>query len=265
MKVVAHISDLHFGTEDPRIVEAVVSDLQQIDILAVSGDLTQRAKPEQFAACRAFLDRVRIPTLVVPGNHDVPLYDVFERLRDPLRRYREHFAADVEPVYRDDEIVLVGVCTPHGWTGKGGKITREQADRVVTRLVDAGPRWRVVVAHHPFVLPPGDDENDVVRGADVALPRFRGAGVELLLSGHFHKAHVPDEAGFESEDRTMIGLHAGTCFSTRTRGEANGYNLLRFDGGTLTIVHRLWDGARFVDHLTRTYRHPGRQARIKSP
>ncbi len=255
MTTVAHISDLHFGTEDPKIVAAVVAEMQDVSLVAVSGDLTQRAKREQFEACRAFLARVPAPAVVVPGNHDVPLYDVFHRLTDPLGRYRRYFADDLEPGYRDDDIVVVGVNTAHGLTGKGGRITREQAEHVRARVSDAGDRWRVVVAHHPFVLPRGDQEDDEVRGADVALGIFREARVELVLTGHLHVAHVPDEAGFQSEDRTLIALHAGSCFSTRLRGEPNGYNLLRFDGPTLTIAHRLWDGARFVDHVTRTYRH----------
>jgi len=259
MKIVAHISDLHFGTEDPRVVEGLLADLRGVTLVAVSGDLTQRAKPAEFAACRAFLARTPSPSpsLVVPGNHDVPLYDIFSRFTDPLGRYRRHFAEDVEPTFRDDELAFVGVSTAHGLTAKGGKVTRAQAERVRERLADAGPRWRVVVAHHPFVLPRGDDDDDAVRGAEVALGIFREAEVEVLLTGHLHIAHVPDEAGFQSDDRTLVALHAGTCISTRTRGEPNGYNRLTFDGDALTIAHRLWDGARFADHVTRTYRRRG--------
>jgi 3',5'-cyclic AMP phosphodiesterase CpdA len=254
MKIVAHVSDLHFGTEEPRVVEGLLADLHGVALLAVSGDLTQRATAAQFEACRAFLDRVPAPSLVVPGNHDVPLYDVFHRFTDPLGRYRRHFADDVEPTYRDDELAFVGVATAHGLTRKGGRITREQAERVRARLADAGPRWRAVVAHHPFVLPRGDDEDEAVRGGTDALAIFREARVEVLLTGHLHVARLPDEAGFQSEDRTLIALHAGSSLSTRLRGEANGYNRLTFDGDVLTIAHRLWDGARFVDHVTRTYR-----------
>lgn len=258
MKVVAHLSDLHFGSEDPRVVDGLLADLAGVHLLAVSGDLTQRARPREFEACRAFLARTSAPSLVVPGNHDVPLYDLFHRLTDPLGRYRRHFAADVEPTYRDDELDVVGVCTAHGLTGKGGKITHAQAERVHARLADAGSRWRVVVAHHPFVLPRGDDEDEAVQGGAHALERFRAAHVELLLTGHLHVTRLPDETGFQSEDRTMIALHAGSCISTRLRGEANGYNRLTFDGSTLTISHRLWDGARFADHSTRTYWRPTR-------
>jgi 3',5'-cyclic AMP phosphodiesterase CpdA len=257
MKTVAHLSDLHFGREDPRVVDGLLAELD-VALVAVSGDLTQRATQAQFEACRAFIARVPAPCLVVPGNHDVPLYDVFHRLTDPLGRYRRHFADDVEPTFRDDELAVVGVCTAHGLTGKGGKITRAQAERVRARLADAGSRWRVVVAHHPFLLPRGDHEDARVRGADVALDAFHEARVDVLLTGHLHVAHIP-ETGFQAGDRTLVAVHAGTAFSTRLRGEANGYNRLTFDGDTLTVAHRLWDGARFADHATRTYRSRGGQ------
>ncbi len=256
MKVVAHISDLHFGTEDPRVVEGLLAELD-VSLVAVSGDLTQRATAEQFEACRAFLARVPAPSLVVPGNHDVPLYDVFQRFTDPLGRYRRHFAKDLEPTYQDDELAFVGVSTAHGFTAKGGKVTREQAERVRARFAGAGNRWRAVIAHHPFIVPKGNDDVDAAKGADVALDIFRQANVDLLLTGHLHVAHIP-EAGFQGDDRSLIALHAGSCFSTRTRGEANGYNRLTFDGDNVTIAHRLWDGAKFVDHRTQTYRSRGR-------
>ena len=94
MRLIAHISDLHFGRHDPSMVDGLVHSLDQNrpDLVAVSGDLTQRARHTEFTAARHFLDRIGRPIVVVPGNHDVPLYAVHRRFLQPYKKFNRHIA-----------------------------------------------------------------------------------------------------------------------------------------------------------------------------
>ncbi len=113
MTTIAHISDLHFGRIDSAAVEALVGDLHLLrpDLVVISGDLTQRARPEQYKAARALIDRLPIPQIIVPGNHDVPLYDLLRRLRDPFGRFRQFITVDEYPEFENDDVHVVGINT----------------------------------------------------------------------------------------------------------------------------------------------------------
>ena len=259
MKVVAHLSDPHFGTEDPAVADGLHAELDGREleppaVVLVSGDLTQRAKEEQFKAARAWLDSLPSPWLAVPGNHDVPLYDLWDRFVNPLKRYRELFHAELMPTFVDDELAVVGLNTAHGFTVKDGKVSVEQARAAAEVLADHPDRFKIVVAHHPFVLPHGVPERDRVDGAGQATPILRDAGAEVILTGHLHVSHFSDTGGFRDDTRSIIAVHAGTCMSTRLRGEANGYNRLILDGDVLTIHARTWRGDHFADLTVKTYR-----------
>ena len=259
MKIVAHISDAHFGTEDPVIAAALLAELQGHDgptpsLVVVSGDLTQRAKEDQFRAARTWLDALTSPYLVVPGNHDIPLYDVWNRFLHPLRRYRDLITDDLMPHHVDDELAVVGLNTAHNFTIKDGKVTIDQARAAAALLADAGDRFKMIVAHHPFVLPNGRPARDRADGAAEATPILRDAGVAIICTGHLHIAYASDTAGFRDDTREIIAVHAGTCISTRRRGEANGYNRLTLAGDVLTIQTRLWANHHFVDGAHKVYR-----------
>jgi 3',5'-cyclic AMP phosphodiesterase CpdA len=259
MKLIAHISDPHFGTEDTAVAEALFDELdgttaERPDVIAISGDLTQRARSHQFRAARAFLDALPVPYVVVPGNHDVPVWDMVSRLWRPVARYRRCITEDLYPTYIDDEIAVIGINTAHGITIKGGRITDEQSHHVCTELSTHAAKWRVLVAHHPFVVPHGVPRDDRVDGADAALPRLEDCGLDVILTGHLHVPYSADVAGVRSEDQRVVAVHAGTCMSRRLRGEPNGYNRLELAGDRLTIVHRTWNGQDFIDGPSKSYR-----------
>lgn len=253
MKLVAHISDAHFGAHDATIAMRLLEELnRRYDVIAISGDLTQRGRVEQFQAARMWLDQLEPPYLVVPGNHDVPLYDLVTRLFAPRDRYQELIHEQLEPCYVDDELAICGIDTTKTFTIKHGRVTPEQIARVAERLSDHPRQWKIVVAHHPFFVPAGF-ERERVHGADAALPILEAAGVDLVLTGHLH---VQTIAG-RNEHHTVIAAQAGTCMSTRLRGEAQSFNELRFDGDRLTILQRIWDGGRFVDGALKSYMRNG--------
>jgi len=251
MKLLAHISDAHFGAHDGVIASALADEINRggYDLVAISGDLTQRGRTEQFVAAGMWLDRLHPPWLAVPGNHDVPLYDVVTRFLRPRERYIQYICDDLEPCHVDDELAVCGIDTTKTVTIKGGAVTHEQVARAAEKLSQQGlGRWKVLVAHHPFFVPAGR-EHDRVDGADAALPILEDAGVDLILTGHLHTQSV---AG-RDEHHAIVAAQAGTCMSTRLRGESQSFNQLRFAGTTMTIVNRVWDGGRFVDGASKSY------------
>jgi 3',5'-cyclic AMP phosphodiesterase CpdA len=262
MKIVAHISDPHFGSHLPEVEARLLDELNGVTaapptLVAISGDLTQRARRAQFRAARRFLDRLTVPYLVVPGNHDVPLYDVFRRFLEPLGRYHRFITDEMTPVYQDDEIIVCGMNTSHGHTIKDGKVRPEQLASVCEQFALHPRRWKLLLAHHPFVLPGGVPERYRCDGALAALPELEAVRVDLILTGHLHVSysHPADAAGFRHPDHAVLGVNAGTCMSDRHRGEPNSYNRLEIDGDFITIVHRQWNGELFVDGPEKAYRH----------
>jgi len=127
MRTLVHLSDLHFGRVDPALVEPLIQLVGRIrpDVVVVSGDLTQRARTEQFKEARRFLDSLPAPQIVVPGNHDVPLHNVVSRFLQPLDKYRRYITDDLEPFYVDDAIAVLGINTARSLTIKRGRVSYE--------------------------------------------------------------------------------------------------------------------------------------------
>jgi 3',5'-cyclic AMP phosphodiesterase CpdA len=227
VRTILHISDLHFGPPHlPRLAAGVLELVaeRRPSLVVISGDLTQRALPEQFRQAREFADRIAAPTLVVPGNHDVPFHKpphrLWMRFFDPSRQYRRYFNPELEPVYRDEEMVVVGINTAFGWTIKDGRIK-------LRRLLELGellatvpdPVCKVVVAHHHLIPPPNFGTQRVLSNAYEAIDVFSSVGVDLILSGHLHQAYIGNSEEFYPLGRPpVVILHSGTTTSNRGRG-----------------------------------------------
>lgn len=260
MRVIAHLSDIHFGRLDPALVAPLTAALSQVSpsLVAVSGDLTQRARRSEFADARRFLDALPFPRLVVPGNHDVPLYNVFTRFATPLKRYTEAITRDLSPVYRDEEMIVVGVNTARSWTWGEGRINPEQVEAIVTQLA-AVPidLIRVVVTHHPFDLPGGVREARLLGRAAMAMRPLATAGADLFLAGHLHISHIGHTAErYKIAGHSALVVQAGTV-STRSRGEQPSFNVLRIHRPTISVERYAWDPGqgRFALATSGTYSH----------
>jgi 3',5'-cyclic AMP phosphodiesterase CpdA len=244
MRTIAHLSDLHFGRTDPDVVRGACEAVNRLkpDLVVISGDLTQRARSRQFRAARAFLDRLPKPQVVVPGNHDIPLWNIFARGFSPLRKYRRIVTPDLAPFFADNEMAVLGLNTARSLTIKDGRINHRQIDLAVARFSSGAPHCvRILVTHHPFDQPDKGDAGDIVGRAVLAMGAI-GSRVDLILSGHLHLGRSGSSAVRYPGSGALIVL-AGTATSTRVRGEANAFNLLELDGDRLTLQRLEWDTA----------------------
>lgn len=259
MRTIIHLSDLHFGRVDKFILKPLIAyvEAQCPHLVVISGDLTQRAKSAEFQEARAFLDALPKPQIVVPGNHDVPLYNVLARFARPLTKYRRYITDDLEPFYADDEIAALGMNTARSLTLKDGRLGVEQIARIESKMCSvAEPMTKILVTHHPFDFPEHSHHKKVVGRAKKAMEAVGKCGVDVILSGHLHVSHIGQAAKrFEVHGRSTLIIQAGTATSVRARGEPNAFNVLRVDKNKLSVNQVSWDRAAgiFVTKSTEVF------------
>jgi 3',5'-cyclic AMP phosphodiesterase CpdA len=273
MARLAHLSDLHFGAHDTKLVEAVARrmDEEKPDLIVISGDFTQRARTEQFKEACRFLDRLREAgheVLGVPGNHDVPLYDVLRRFLSPLTRYKRFVDDDLCPFHQLDTAAVLGINTARSLTFKDGRINSEQVEHIrqsFARTPDDMPR--ILVTHHPLFALPVDDAGALGKAIgrqDAALDVVADAGVDLLLAGHNHRAsthHAPD---LVTRAASTLVVQAGTATSVRLRDEDQSFNLIEVAHDDVTVVVQGWDGSGYASQDAQRYvRADGRWAKAE--
>lgn len=248
MRTIAHISDLHFGRVDCATLPALATSIAAAgpDVVVVSGDLTQRARRREFADARGFLDTLPHPQIVVPGNHDVPLYDVVSRSFAPMTKYRQYISDDLEPFYADDEIAVQGINTARSLTFKGGRINRAQLARSCARLEGrAAEITRIIVTHHPFDVPDTERAGSVVGRAGMAMAAFARCRIDMILAGHLHVSRTRSSAvRYKIAGYSALLVQAGTATSSRRRGELNSWNLIRIERPLASIESLTWDNDR---------------------
>jgi 3',5'-cyclic AMP phosphodiesterase CpdA len=261
MQTIVHMSDLHFGRTDPSVVKPLITFVNEIkpDLVAVSGDLTQRARSWQFQEARAFLDALPKPQIVVPGNHDVPLYNVFSRFLSPLDKYRRIVTDDLNPFYVDEEMAIVGVNTARSLTFKGGRINERQVEWIRQKICELSDDIvKVVVSHHPFDLPEGRHESELVGRSRMAMEILSTCGADLFLAGHLHISHTGHTAKrYKIKGHSALVVQAGTATSTRSRGESNSFNVIRLQHPEITVDRMAWqpETAVFALASSEHFRH----------
>ncbi|CAN5351645.1 metallophosphoesterase family protein [soil metagenome] len=236
MTVVLHMSDPHFGTEQPAVADALrrFTHEQSPALLILSGDITQRARPGEFAAARAFVDALGIARrLVIAGNHDIPLFNPAARLLTPYANYCEAFGPELEPVLDTPEVLIIGVKTTRRMRHIDGEVSAQQIERVAGRLKSArAAQLRIVVTHQPvFVINP-EDEDDLLHGREPAIKSWAQAGADLILGGHIHRPYTAAlHERIAGLPRRLWAVQAGTALSSRIRHEVgNSVNLIRYHG-----------------------------------
>lgn len=265
-----HLSDLHFGAHEPHLVEAVEARVneQQPDLVIISGDFTQRARTEQFEQACSFLDRLREAghdVFAVPGNHDIPLYDVLRRFLSPLTRYKR-FIDDVLCPYQElPGVVVLGINTARSFTFSDGRISHEQMDFIRETFARTDPKaMRILVTHHPlFSLPVGDgpELGKAVGRSELALDAIQDAGVDMLLAGHNHRAST-EARDLVTRAGAALVIQAGTATSHRLRDEEQSFNEIEIDGNNVTVTLQSWAGDAFKSANAQRYVLEGDRWRI---
>lgn len=248
MSLLLHISDTHFGTEKPEVVKALLAlaRAQQPDVIVLSGDITQRATRSQYATAARFVAQLApTPLIAIPGNHDIPLFNLAARLFNPYGQHRRAFGRELEPVFESDHWLVQAVNTTRRWRHADGEVSLAQVDRVAQRLLNARPgQLRVVVTHQPVAVTLPEDEANLLHGRAHAVQFWSDAGADLILGGHIHLPFVEAlRPHFAAIPRNVWAVQAGTAVSARTRSEApNSVNLIRHSGTAprAAVVER-WD------------------------
>ena len=236
LKRLLHLSDLHFGRVRPELLDPLIARVNDLrpDLVAISGDLTQRARDWQFMRARELMDRIEAPCRVVPGNHDTPLDRPIERLFFPWRRYRKWISEDLAPEVHEPGWSVIGINSVNPLSWQRGRYSSSALRCIRDGFADTPDTdTRIVVAHHPLDHRPGDDKR-LTRGADKARVALAEAGTDILLSGHLHSWRV-DVFGRDPGDPAVLQIHAGTVLSSRLRGEENDFNLLSVGDGQVRV------------------------------
>lgn len=267
MTTLMQISDLHFGPHYiERVGEALLRQAAELapDAIVVSGDLTHRATPDQFAAARRFLDALPpAPRVVVPGNHDVPLYRVWERLTAPYREYLQHIGGELQATLCVPGVRVVALNSTSPYRAiTNGRLTDSHLNFCAREFQDSpAEELKVVVAHHHFAPPPDYERSRPMPGAKRALALFQRLGVDLIMGGHLHRAYIGNSLdifpGLDREHGLLI-VQSGTSTSRRGRvreREKNSFNLVEVHADRLVVVHLTYfsEFDRFAPTARHTY------------
>lgn len=233
---IAHLSDPHFGTILPGVREGLLATLDELkpQLILLTGDITQRARRSQFHDAKEFTHQLgQTPLIAVPGNHDIPLFNVFARLFHPYAGYRGLFKDQLEKDHLHGDIVVTGLNSTSPWRHVQGEFNLRRLNR---RLRVQRPAAKVHIAafHHPMDCAKPQDEKNLLKKADQAIRLFDHHGVDLILGGHIHDPYVTlSKVRYPQTERSMIIAVAGTCTSWRTRKDApNSFNLIDVETAT---------------------------------
>lgn len=247
MSALLQISDTHFGTERPRVIDALVDLVQHVrpSVAVLSGDVTQRARRAQFAAARRFIERLQVqPLLAIPGNHDIPLFDVLSRMLRPYANYQMAFGSNLEPRYETDAFLILCVNTTRPSRHKDGEVSSAQIEGTASRLQKAMPgQLRIVVVHQPVHVIRQHDVQNLLHGREEAVRRWAEAGVDIIMGGHIHLPYVrPLHESYAGVPRRVWAVQAGTALSHRVRdGISNSVNVVLHEPGAAVSQVERWD------------------------
>lgn len=260
MRRIAHLSDLHFGTEIPAVLEQLGQSVHAFapHLVVVTGDLTQRARPSQFRSARRFLDSLPSPRLIIPGNHDIaPLYEPLVRVLAPYSRYQRYIAPELDSAFYDDELLVLALSSVQPFRWKEGTISYRQLEWIAEYSQRFPHQLRILAAHHPLVQAETEAPTRRVRRHSALMRVLDTADIAVCMSGHLHRsfsglAVTPlDDAG------SVLAVHASTATSRRLRGHENAYNQLTIDGDRLRVDAVGYDGKMFRRLASSAYQRQG--------
>ena len=258
MTRIAHLSDIHFGANDEKIVAATEAWLlkRRPDLVIISGDFTQRARVAQFREASAYLNRLKsagLKVLAIPGNHDIPLFNIIQRFAAPLDRYKRFISNNLAPWFEDDDVAILGINTARSLTIKDGRINHEQIALMRQRFGTVPEhKTRILVTHHPLFAMPigkGTELSEAVGRHEDAVAAVCEAGVHIALAGHFHRTYAESASKMAESLGTALVIQAGTATSTRLRNdEPQSFNWLHVERRDRILLQVIaWNGTGFGD------------------
>ncbi len=257
MKIV-HLSDLHFGTESEALVSGLVSAIGAVkpDLVVVSGDFTQIGIDREFMAAREFMANLPAPTFCVPGNHDVPHYNMWQRLIAPYKKYREYIIENLNPMMENKDVIILGLNSARGilphWNWANGALSGAQREKVKEVFAPEEARWKICVFHHPIHKQQETPLDVTVFGATEMLNVIRKQEVDLVLTGHVHHASLTT---IGDETHQTVYLSASTALSSRRRKQENGFNVVTLLESEMVIDMYKFDGRDFIARDNYRQRH----------
>lgn len=252
--VILHCSDLHFGRLFQHdLAKALLRKIEAISPAAVvvSGDLTMRARRTQFIEAREFLAHIACPLVIIPGNHDVPLFNIFQRMTRPFANYERFISGMSRSPLHLEGVAVYGINSVNPRRHQQGLFTWPTV-REVRRWLDSMPpaTWKIIVTHQHFVAIPGLFRPGSIRDAERVLTELADAGAHAVLCGHMHFKYIGSTRDFFPHlPRPLALIHAGTATSGRLRGpemksrrlHVNNIVLLRFSPGHFEVTPLDWD------------------------
>lgn len=250
---IVHLSDLHFGTASKHLAQRLLRQIHELkpQLTIISGDLTQRARSEEFLEAEAFIHQLPSARLIVPGNHDLAAWRLHERILYPWQKWKRYISPKLENVVRGEGFTAVGINTARRWglefDWSRGRINLRQLNWIESEISQSPPEHlHLVVTHHPFFLTEAALHRGLVGRFAIAWPRLKAAGVDLILSGHIHLAYARLYQG-------MVIAQAGSGISRRLKGEANSFNFIQAHKNQIEISHLYWQGEHFTSGLRQLF------------
>ena len=237
MTRIAHLTDLHLGFHRADLVEPLLERLNaaRADLVVVTGDVTHRARADQYAQAARFLSRITAPLMVIPGNHDVPLYNLPVRFLSPWRGFRRAVGADLTPSRQIGPVRVLALNSVDPLAVQRGVI-RDGEIRRLERSLD--PRaMNIIALHHPLEHLAQVDK-DLTRRAGQALARLERAGAQIVLSGHLH-VWATGAMLDQTAHRGVLQIQGGTALCGRLSDRQNEFAVLQIDGPLLTIERHI--------------------------
>jgi 3',5'-cyclic AMP phosphodiesterase CpdA len=257
MRTIVHLSDLHFGRVDHKLVEPLLAKVHELEpnITAISGDFTQNGTVREFRQAAEFVRKLPGRILTVPGNHDMAFLNVWKRATQRLRLFRIFISNDPEPFYADEEIAVIGLNTARITHLRDGRIREWQILRLEERMATVpSDVVKVLVTHHPFDLPAVFASSEIVGRGARYMRRVAGC-IDLMLAGHMHISHAgPTALRYDIGGDSAVFVQAGTALSTRMRGEENSFQLIRASPGAVEVQQYITNGTHFVAGESRLFR-----------
>lgn len=254
MGVILQFSDVHFGVEHVAATEAALAwaHERRPDLVLITGDITQQGYRREFEAAARWIQALPEPVFVTVGNHDVPYWNLLDRLFWPWRRFEQtvgHPAHDHE--YRSPGLMVRGVTTARGFqlrpNWSKGVIDLDQTRRAAQALSEApAGALRVLACHHPLIEMIGAPMTGEVKRGQAAARIFAEAGVDLVMTGH---VHVPFALPIDLSDRCSYAVGCGTL-SRRERGAPPGFNCVEWDEAEIRVSALGWTGSHFEPQRT---------------